>query len=291
MRIAPTESNDSLISGDSYARDLRPEIRAWAAVGHIDLQGRRCDVAAKSSLCVVALCINESYPLEIVERIELMTAAVHKMAHVLEGKPSLWVYPAGYFGFDASEYARGNKAAAWPGVNVSVIQERLAEIVDAHPRGAWVAFGVDTKDEQQAWVVRGVDAGSGATLERHTIQQNDSSLENHCVELVPGGLRAAFFVCAEITSYEDRLSSCRVVVDLAHVHVPGTVWSNHEGWRMMHQGALTKVAAHGAAVLTHHHAGQYTKAGHPRYDQQSNWILFRGKGTDWLDSKEVVEIP
>ena len=60
---------------------------------------------------------------------------------------------------------------------------------------------------------------------------------------------------------------------------------------MMHQRGLTRVAAHGAAVLTHHHAGQLTKVENPRFEQQSNWILFRGDGTDWVASTEVEVIP
>lgn len=61
-------------------------------------------------------------------------------------------YPAGYWGFDAAEYAHGDRTAAWPGLDRGAIEERLTEIVNAHPSGAWVAFGVDANGEsQEAW--------------------------------------------------------------------------------------------------------------------------------------------
>ncbi|MFS8068358.1 MAG: hypothetical protein ACMG6S_18530, partial [Byssovorax sp.] len=274
---------------DGNPRDSRPEIWAWAAVAHIDDQGQRCADSAQNALSIVAVSVNEAYPMAIADRVDLMRAAVLTLAARLEGKPSLWVYPAGYFGFDAAAFARGDKAAAWPGLDRGAVEDRLTEIVNAHPSGAWVAFGVDTSGEsQEAWIVRA--GGSGAALERHTIERGDS-LDVHCFNLVPGGLNAAFFVCSEIAGYAGHLSSCRVVVDLAHVRVPGTVWSDHEGPRMLHQRELTRVAAHGAAVLTHHHAGQFTKADNPRFEQQSNWILFQGDGTDWFDSAKVEVIP
>jgi hypothetical protein len=284
-------SNEPLVPGDGDTRGSSPEIRAWAAVGHIDGQGRRCDDSAKSALSIVAVSVNENYLMGIADRIALMRAVARKIADRMEGRPSLWVYPAGYFGFVAAAYARGDRAASWPGVDMGAVEKSMTEIVNAHPNGAWVAFGIDASGEQEAWLVRAATEGSGVAPERHTIRRDTHSLDIRCFDLVPGGLKAAFFVCSEIAGYEGQLSSCRVVVDLAHVHIPGTVWCNHEGSRMMHQRVLTAVAAHGAAVLTHHHAGQLTKAENPRFDQQSNWILFQGDGTDWLDSTKVVVIP
>lgn len=290
MRADMTATNGSGESSDGNPRGSRPNIWAWAAVGHIDGDGRRCTDSAQIALSIAAVSVNKAYPMAIADRIDLMRAAVLKLAARLEGKPSLWVYPAGYFGFDAAAFARGDEAAAWPGLDRGAVEERLTHIVNAHPAGAWVAFGVDASGEpQEAWIVRAVR--SGAAPERHTIQRDITLLDDRSFNLVPGGLNTAFFVCSEIAGYKGQLSSCRLVVDLAHVRVPGTVWSDHEGSRMMHQRGLTRVAAHGAAVLTHHHAGQLTKVENPRFEQQSNWILFRGDGTDWVASTEVEVIP
>jgi hypothetical protein len=51
---------------------------------------------------------------------------------------------------------------------------------------------------------------------------------------------------------------------------------------------MERFAAHGIAILTHHHAGMCAN-GRPHFKHQSNWIAFRGR--DWLPRSAVVALP
>lgn len=269
---------------DAGAAPTRPPVRAWVAAGAMDAQGMRCDPSQDSALTIVAVSVHEKCGSEIDERVALMRDVV-RGTRLPEGTASLWVYPAGYFGFDAA-------TTSWPGVDPSELQDTLPKIIEAHPAGAWVAFGVDLDGKhQQAWLIRDVSARPGGGPELHKIERDIPSLAARSLDLGGKGLKAAFFVCSEITAYEGQLSDCRLIVDLAHVRVPGTVRSQYASPRMIHQRLLTTASAHGAAVLAHHHAGERTKEAGEHFRHQSNWILFRGDGTDWLDRADVVPIP
>jgi hypothetical protein len=271
-------------------RQAQPSVRAWVAAGTIDAHGARCDSPQNGALTIVAVSVNETCTSSIEERIALMHDVV-RIKRLPEGVPSLWVYPGGYFGFNAAAYSNGDGSPAWPGVAASHVEAKLGDIVKAHPVGAWVAFGVDLDvnvKHQQAWLIRNSSTGSGARLEQYKIKRGETSLAERCFDLDGNGLKAAFFVCSEIAAYEDQLSECRLVVDLAHVRVPGTVYCDHAGTRMLHQREFDRVSAYGAAVLAHHHIGELTTAGTEHFRHQSNWILFRG-GV-WLDSADVEAI-
>lgn len=73
---------------------------------------------------------------------ELAKAKAQKKA-ARKNVSSLWVFPAGYFGFKAA--ANFNPREIW---------EKRAQIVKPFPVGAWIAFGVDSSDGQEAWVVK-----------------------------------------------------------------------------------------------------------------------------------------
>lgn len=258
--------------------------RAWVASGTIDAQGRRCALPESGALTIVAVSVHAGNRSEIEERIALMREVVQS-TQTPQSTPSLWVYPAGFFGFDAA-------TMSWPGADLVRLCTMLPSIVQAHPPGAWVAFGVDSSvDNQQAWLIRAASSGMSEEFVQHEIGRHESSPAERSFDLDGKGLKAAFFVCSEIADYRSQFSDCRLIVDLAHAYVPGTVWSHLAGARMLHQRELTAVAAHGAAVLTHHHTGDVTKAGGEHYRHQSNWILFRGDGTDWLDRENVIPVP
>jgi hypothetical protein len=106
-----------------------------------------------------------------------------------------------------------------------------------------------------------------------------------------GPVDAAFFVCGEFTgSYTEnngpyfqnrylndpasQLSDCRLLIDVAHHRVRGTI-DAAPGPRLVHQRQMLRFASRGTAILTHHHPG-HTVAGRARNDSQSNWVFFRG---------------
>lgn len=269
---------------DTGAAQTQPPVRAWVAASAIDARGARCDSPKDSALNIIAVSVHERYAPGIKERVALM-CDVARGKQIPQGTASLWVYPAGYFGFNAS-------TITWPGVDPSELHATLPKILEAHPAGAWVAFGVDLGGrDQQVWLIHGASAASGGGPVLHKIEHKVPSLAARCLDLDGNGLKAAFFVCGEIATYEGQLSDCRLIVDLAHMRIPGTVRSQHASPRWVHQRLLTTASAHGAAVLVHHHAGEHTKAEGEHFRHQSNWILFRGDGTDWLDRAEVVTIP
>lgn len=86
-------------------------VRAWVAVGAIDARGARCDSPEDGALIIVAVSVHEACATRIEERIALMRDVV-RSKQIPQGMTSLWVYPAGYFGFDAAAYARSDHASA-----------------------------------------------------------------------------------------------------------------------------------------------------------------------------------
>ncbi|MEO5727332.1 MAG: hypothetical protein ABI134_33155, partial [Byssovorax sp.] len=238
-----------------------PAGRAWVAAGAIDVHGRRCESSQDTALIVVAVSVHENCPVGVDARVALM-GDVARATRIPNGMPSLWVYPAGYFGFDAAAYSRHDGSDAWPNVDSMEVAAKLHDIVKGHPADAWVAFGVDTKQHQAVWLVR-ADRGD---LDRrpvlHKIQRDPKApLATRCFDLTGEGLKGAFFVCSEIAAYEDQSTDCRLIVDLAHVRVPGTIWSQQPGARMVHERVLAGASTHSAAILAHHHTGRGPKRG------------------------------
>jgi hypothetical protein len=274
------------------------------AKGCIDHQGREVSAGSPDSLIVFVVSVHEQYPTDEVAREQLLSEVRERQRHLVSsGMASLWVFPAGYFGFNAFA-ARGGEREVWPGFNGVRLRSRLSEILATYPQHAWLAFGADAprdgdSNSQQVWVCHTDSAGE---TEVRVITRGQTAIPERTIQVGP--VRAAFFDCGEFTGsrtgengpfcdyeYLDdvsaQLADCRLLVDLAHSRVSGTV-GGVPGPRRVHEAQMRRFADHGAAVLTHHHAG-FLSGGRPRSDSQSNWIMFRGGS--WLDSSQVISIP
>src|SRR5262249_42770006 len=154
-----------------------------------------------------------------------------------------------------------------------------------YPPGATLVFGADGpcgEDVQQVWVCWRTPEGAS---DLHTITRGKTDLPDRTLQIGP--VCAAFFVCGEFTGsrteangpycpgrYLDdpvsQLADCRLLVDVAHSRVPGSVHGSPGQWRV-HERQMLRFSRHGAAVLTHHHPGRLVD-GRPRTGSQSNWV-------------------
>jgi hypothetical protein len=290
--------NESTFIGEGQ----RPENRAWIAEAWAAADGGPCQAPEQAALHIFCISVHEDYSATIDDRISLMMEIGNKFTgRVQAGTPSLWIFPAGYFGFEAS-------TRSWKPLDDLKLQRIEREVRDVllprFPDHATVAFGVDTKVEhQQAWIVQRASDGIPSIIK---VTRTESSLERR--QLVVGSLQAAFFVCGEFTGSATQnngafridsngakhrlndivaqLSNCHVLVDLAHSRVPGSVW-NDANQRMVHQRQMKVFSDIGVAILSHHHGGRRT-SGRAHYQDQSNWIIYRGG--QWLEPKMVTEI-
>jgi hypothetical protein len=292
-----------VLLGKSSFTDKRatPHIWAWAAVAWIDAAGRCAQSGAEEAMPIFAVSVHEDYPTTLRDRLTLLEHVASEMgAHVPAGRPSLWLFPGGFFGFDASE---GN----WLGLNTIApgrIKRQLTTILTAFPSRATIAMGVDTGEgdshDQQAWIV---NLDSGGAPDIRMIRRSVTDLPRRKVTVGP--VRAAFFICGEFTGSTTQqngpyfqhqylkpaadLSDCQLLVDLAHRRVRHTInsWANCPK-RLVHQRQMERFSNHGAAILTHHHGGERIgKGNHQKTDCCSNWIVFQGG--KWL--KEVAVKP
>jgi hypothetical protein len=285
-------------SASEDAPGMPPKVWAWVAEAWIDRDGNEGRPQQKDCLAVFAASVHEDFPTGPEERMELLHAVARQFRdRVPAGVPSLWVFPGGYFGFDARAF-REDPATGWPGFDEEVIREALPSVLAAYPKEARLAFGADAplgEDEQQVWVCWRTPEGA---VDLHTITRGRTDLPGRILQVGP--VRAAFFVCGEFTeaggpfcpghylaSPETQLAGCRLLIDLAHARVPGTVQGS-PGRRNVHERQMGRFVDHGAAVLTHHHPGLRIN-GRPRSGSQSNWIVFRGG--HWLPEKRVVPLP
>jgi len=256
---------------------------------------------------IITVCVNQAYSAATEARLDLMSEVARRHpGWVASDTPSLWVFPGGYFGFDASK-SRGPKSGGhglahqkrrngWPGMaeeQTSALHGRLDDLRRKFPPGAWIAIGVDSSRERQgAWLLRNDGPGRMVPDE---IVRGITPLDKR--KFTIGSLKAAFFVCGEVTGsrtngggpfHEDefltnparQLRDCGLLVDLAHLRVPGAVFAARPSPRWTHQRQLEGFAAHGAAMLAHHHGG-HVVGDRARFEHQSNWIAFRGR--QWLD--------
>lgn len=282
--------------------------KVWVARATIDSRGSRLEgPAASGGVTIITVCVNQEYRTDMDARLDLMGEVARRHpAWVTPETPSLWVFPGGYFGFDASK-SRGPKSSGhssahqkhrkgWPGMGqeeTATLRRRLDEVHGEFPRGAWLAVGVDPSwSRQGAWVLR----NNGACwIPEREIVRGLTPLDER--KLMIGNLKAAFFVCGEVTGsrtngggpFHERefltnparqLRDCGLLVDLAHLRVPGAVFAMRPSPRWTHQRQLEAFAAQGAAMLAHHHGGHLVGSRF-RFEHQSNWIVFRGR--QWLD--------
>jgi hypothetical protein len=283
--------------------------RAWVSRATIDAKGRRLDgLATSDGVTVITVCVDQAYDTAREARLELMGAVARRgraRGWVAAGAPTLWVFPGGYFGFDASK-SRGPKSGgrglasqkrrnAWPGIiaeEALVLERRLDVVRKEFPVGSQIAIGVDQSRERQgAWVLR--DDGSGRML-KDEIVRGLTPLDGR--KFVIGSLKAAFFVCGEMTGsrtegggpfHDDelltnpthQLKDCGLLVDLAHLRIPGAISAPRPNPRWVHQRQMERFARSGAGVLAHHHGGLVVGK-HARFEHQSSWIIFRGG--QWL---------
>jgi hypothetical protein len=269
-----------------------PEPWCWVAEAWVDAEGHEASSQVPGAVGVFAVSVHEQYPTNEHQRLLLLQEVPQRLgSRVPQGHDSLWVYPGGYFGFDASSFA-------WPGFDAHAVRAGLARVLRAYPSRARLALGADG-EPQQVWVCWLEANGS---LQVQVITRHRCDLPER--RIMVGSMRAAFFVCGEFTgSYTEangpycgnhylsdpatQLEDCRLLVDLAHSRVKGSVY-RAPGPRQVHQRQMLRFAPQGTSVLTHHHPGGQT-AGRARNDCQSNWVIFRGGRR--LDDGRVHSIP
>jgi hypothetical protein len=264
---------------------------------------------------VVAVCVNETLPVSDDSRFRLMrelAALRHEVAP--EPFPAVWIYPGGYFGFDALRFAQLLRAKedpglAWPQLpqgTLDSLQRTLAEqILPLHGPRATLVVGMDDGAAQCAWI--GQNDSDGQIKSQAVIVRGASTIAARCFSV--GKLAAAAFVCGEFTGsptpsngpfYDDKGERCylsqpaqqlgevKLVIDLAHSQVPGTVFAAVAHQRYPHQRQMERLASAGiASVLTHHHAEE-TVQGRASHRHQSSWLLY-SDGT-WVNDASVREL-
>jgi len=292
-----------LLSKNSITnRRSTSNLQVWVAVAWIDAAGSRAQPGANEAIPVFAVSVHERYPTTRRDRFQLLQEIASRMrCYVPEGMPSLWVFPGGFFGFDAFR-------CRWLSLGkteLCAIKTRLATILTKFPPGAKVAIGVDTGNRgiQEAWIV---SLNMRRQLQKIAIQRGVTDLPGRAVNIGP--VQAAFFICGEFTGsktpangpyhknhyLEDPvadLSHCRLLVDLAHHRVRHTINSSPDRpmYALVHQRQMERFSRHGAAILTHHHGGERAgKDKHQKTDCCNNWIVF--KGGRWLKEAAVMPI-
>ncbi len=264
--------------------------RAWVAQTWLRSDGRRAETGERGAVCVFAACVYEQVSADPEVRLGLLREIGQGFAsQVSPDAHSLWVFPGGYFGFDA---ARRN----WidlTDADMRAIQRRmLSEVLPLFPAWSSVVVGMDPDDRQFAWIGQ-TDSNHRATVARN-IQRHHTDLPDR--RFLVGELAASCFVCGEFCGsrtanngayYEDvspalyldepvrQLADSRLLIDLAHSRVSGTVNAASAPPRLSHQRQLERFATHGAGLLVHHHGGLMT-GGRAANKHQSGWIIYRG---------------
>src|SRR4051812_40984376 len=130
--------------------DVRvPSPRAWVASALVDETLREVASAEHSALCVFSVSVHEAYPPNPTVRLGLLQQALRSAApSVPRHTESLWVFPAGYFGYDAV-------ANNWRGCDMREVETALLPVMHSLPSSSICAVGVDASAaDQEAWVYR-----------------------------------------------------------------------------------------------------------------------------------------
>src|SRR6266508_3900513 len=109
----------------------RPNVspRAWVLCEWLNsTSGEPCQ-PGPSAAAVVAVCVNEALSTDVKRRLMLMCDVADKYRNIAAVAPSVWLFPAGFFGFDAARFARDrNDPKCWPGLGDDGIATIIAGI-------------------------------------------------------------------------------------------------------------------------------------------------------------------
>lgn len=273
--------------------------RAWVAQGWMRTDGHRAELGDAGAIRVFAVSVHERVSAAPESRLRLLCDLARGLGRgVAPNTYSLWVLPGGYFGFDS--YRRD-----WIELTedeMRAIQRRiLSDVLPLFPARSTVVLGMDPDDRQFVWA--GQIDGSGRTAEVCNAERHHADLQRRRIDV--GGLIASCFVCGEFCGSRTanngpfdadaappqflddpvrQLRDTRLLIDLAHSRVSGTIVAESAPQRLSHQRQLERFAPHGAGLLVHHHAGQLT-AGRPASKHQSGWLIYRGGR--WLEESAV----
>jgi hypothetical protein len=266
-----------------YSRDQLTQVAepwCWVAEVWIDAHGNETTAHAPGSVAIFAISVNESYPANVEMRLKLLRELAARFGgRVGDGERSLWVFPGGFFGFDAA-------AGRWLGFDFEALIESLPQALRYFPAESCFALGADHFDGKQTAIVCDISASG---LQITEIVRGETSLQRRMIRV--GDLNAAIFVCGEGTGSSTRangpfferqllsdpvaqLSGCGLLVDLAHSRIKGSVVKSPTK-RQVHELQLRRFTTVGAAVLVHHHPGAVTE-GRPKNTSQSNFVFLRG---------------
>ena len=203
------------------------------------------------------------------------------------------MFPGGYFGFDA---ARRN----WidlTDADMRAIQRRLlSEVLPLFPRVVFRLWLVWTR-RQAVRMARAnrwqSSSHSGPKTSSATIRISQTAASS-----LAGSQQAALSVVSSaeaaprtmvrtmrmspalyLNEPVRQLADCRLMIDLAHSRVSGTVTAASAPPRLSHQRQLERFAPHGAGLLVHHHGGLMT-GGRAANKHQSGWVIYRGGPLD-----------
>jgi hypothetical protein len=84
-------------------------VRAWVAEGRVDRDRRQVAEGKRPALVIFSVSVHESVSTAIEDRLTLMSEVAARFSQrVPSGVPSVWVFPGGYFGFDAARRLMAN---------------------------------------------------------------------------------------------------------------------------------------------------------------------------------------
>lgn len=253
-----------------------PSPCAWVAEALVDHTGREVAESGAAAVAIFAISVHQEYPAEIAMRTRLMLRVLSSFGVALPAHlASLWVFPAGYYGYDAVQ----NK---WLKSDLRDVERSVVGAMASLPKRATCAFGADASgSDQRAWVYSRSENGN---LDSRRIKRGNTDLASRVVQV--GDLKASIFVCGEIVGNASQgpfcarqylgdpakqISDSQMLVDLSHRRVPKGWKAERVNPRWAHDARLRRFASRGVGVLAHHHGGV------ERFDCQSNWILGRSE--------------